>query len=107
YYTKKTHYFQFPDRMQKEILACRIHSFLATLTEVMATAPSTFSRALQSIRKLSHWCNTFEALLILLLTLFVLRIPNLAEPYWYGDEAIYLTIGTALRAGGELYATIV
>lgn len=45
---------------------------------------------------------------MLLLTLvLILRLPNLAEPYWYGDEAIYLTIGTALRHGAVLYQDIV
>jgi len=62
---------------------------------------------MKPVQRLSHWCNTVEASLILLLILLVLRIPNLAEPYWYGDEAIYLTIGTALRHGVELYAGIV
>lgn len=42
-----------------------------------------------------------------LLLLIVLRIPNLFEPYWYGDEAIYLTIGNALNNGAKLYADIV
>ncbi len=46
-------------------------------------------------------------LFILLLLLTILRVPNFAEPYWYGDEGIYLTIGTALREGGKLYTTIV
>lgn len=62
---------------------------------------------MKPVQRLSHWCNTVEASLILLFILFLLRIPNLAEPYWYGDEAIYLTIGTALRQGVELYAGIV
>lgn len=62
---------------------------------------------MHSIKKFSSWCNTVEASLLLLLVLFVLRIPNLAEPYWYGDEAIYLTIGNALRHGVKLYSEIV
>jgi hypothetical protein len=37
----------------------------------------------------------------------VLRIPNFFEPYWYGDEGIYLTIGNALRGGEHLYRDIV
>lgn len=45
--------------------------------------------------------------LVILLVLVVLRIPNFFEPYWYGDEAIYLTIGHALREGSLLYAQIV
>ncbi|NCN82544.1 MAG: hypothetical protein GW947_01125 [Candidatus Pacebacteria bacterium] len=46
-------------------------------------------------------------LFTLLLLLTLLRVPNFAEPYWYGDEGIYLTIGNALREGGKLYTTIV
>ncbi len=43
--------------------------------------------------------------IILAVTLF-LRIPSLFEPYWYGDEAIYLTIGQAIYKGVRLYAQI-
>ncbi len=46
-------------------------------------------------------------LLILLLLVIGLRLPNLFEPYWYGDEGIYLTIGAALRHGARLYVDIV
>jgi hypothetical protein len=36
----------------------------------------------------------------------MLRIPTLFEPYWYGDEGIYLVIGQALNRGVELYKGI-
>src|SRR3989344_59173 len=36
----------------------------------------------------------------------VLRIPSLFEPYWYGDEGIYLTLGQAVRQGLVLYRDI-
>lgn len=39
--------------------------------------------------------------------MLLLRLPNLAEPYWYGDEAIYLTIGVAMRNGATLYKEII
>lgn len=42
-------------------------------------------------------------IIILLLSVFVLRIPSLFEPYWYGDEGIYLTIGMGIRRGLLLY----
>ncbi len=42
-----------------------------------------------------------------LLLLLLLRIPNFFEPYWYGDEGIYLTLGNALRQGRLLYAEII
>ncbi len=66
-----------------------------------------FSVIFQMGRRLHTWCNRYEVPLLLLTLLLLLRIPNLAEPYWYGDEAIYLTIGTGLRHGLLLYRDIV
>ncbi len=46
---------------------------------------------------------------VLITTLFVfflLRLPSLIEPYWYGDEGIYEVIGSALRHGVMLYSGI-
>jgi 4-amino-4-deoxy-L-arabinose transferase-like glycosyltransferase len=37
---------------------------------------------------------------------FLLRLPSLIEPYWYGDEGIYETIGLALTKGRLLYTQI-
>lgn len=37
---------------------------------------------------------------------FLLRLPSLFEPYWYGDEGIYEVIGFALRHGRLLYTGI-
>lgn len=45
-------------------------------------------------------------IILLLLIVFLFRIPSLFEPYWYGDEGIYLTIGQALRKGLVLYRDI-
>ncbi len=42
-----------------------------------------------------------------LILVVLLRLPSLCEPYWYGDEGIYLTIGNGLRQGRVLYAEIV
>lgn len=36
----------------------------------------------------------------------VFRIPNLFEPLWYGDEAIYLTIGQQILRGDLLYVDV-
>ena len=47
-----------------------------------------------------------HALIILLAIVTLLRIPNLFEPYWYGDEGIYLTLGMAVRRGLVLYRDI-
>lgn len=39
--------------------------------------------------------------------LFVfLRLPSLFEPYWYGDEGIYLVLGQGIRKGLTLYSQI-
>ena len=34
---------------------------------------------------------------------FMLRFPSMFEPYWYGDEGIYQSVGLGLRKGGMLY----
>lgn len=47
------------------------------------------------------------SLAVILLAITVLRIPTFFEPYWYGDEGIYLVIGTALNRGAHLYTDIV
>lgn len=36
----------------------------------------------------------------------ILRIPSLFEPYWYGDEAIYLALGEGIRQNLVLYRDI-
>lgn len=45
-------------------------------------------------------------LLIASLVFFLLRLPSLIEPNWYGDEGIYQTIGIALSQGRILYSQI-
>jgi len=42
----------------------------------------------------------------LLFSFFLLRLPSLFEPYWYGDEGIYETIGLSLTKGRILYTEI-
>ncbi len=37
---------------------------------------------------------------------FLLRLPSLIEPYWYGDEGVYEIIGRALNNGRMLYSQI-
>ncbi len=39
-------------------------------------------------------------------TVFFLRLPSLFEPFTYGDEGIYLTLGQAIRRGLVLYRDI-
>jgi hypothetical protein len=61
----------------------------------------------KKLRELDCWLDKVAPILILLLIVLVLRVPNFFEPYWYGDEGIYLTIGNALRNGGSLYQSII
>ena len=46
-------------------------------------------------------------LLTLLIAVFILRIPNFFEPYWYGDEGITLTLGQGISNGLVLYRDII
>lgn len=59
------------------------------------------------LKKIDQRLDQLIPLLILLAIHVILRIPNLFEPHWYGDEAIYLTVGQALNYGQKLYAQIV
>ncbi|MCL4397852.1 hypothetical protein M1403_02365 [Patescibacteria group bacterium] len=45
-------------------------------------------------------------LLVVLGIVLLLRLPSLFEPYWYGDEGIYLALGQAMRRGAVLYRDI-
>ncbi len=45
-------------------------------------------------------------LTLLVILAIGLHIPSLFEPYWYGDEAIYLSVGEGLRQGLLLYRDI-
>lgn len=63
--------------------------------------------AFAAFKRFDKWADQCAGLLALLLILVIIRIPTLFEPYWYGDEAIYLTIGHALRHGEVLYRDIV
>jgi hypothetical protein len=45
-------------------------------------------------------------LLVIIGVIILLRIPSIFEPYWYGDEGVYLTIGQALSRGEVLYRDI-
>jgi len=47
------------------------------------------------------WFVIFTAFLF-----FILRLPSLFEPLWYGDEGIYQVIGTSLNHGKLLYSEI-
>lgn len=51
------------------------------------------------ITKYKYW-------FILFFVFIILRLPSLFEPYWYGDEGVYLTLGMAIRKGLVLYSQI-
>lgn len=64
-------------------------------------------KMLKKIIRLDKFLDHHALLLVLLLLVVALRIPNLTEPYWYGDEGIYLAIGQSLNKGAILYQDIV
>jgi hypothetical protein len=53
-----------------------------------------------------NWGKRHETILLLIILSVLLRLPSLFEPYWYGDEGIYLTLGQALRKGLVWYRDI-
>ncbi len=54
-------------------------------------------------QKITSKIDTPSWLEWLLGTVFLFRIPSFFEPYWYGDETIYLTLGNGIRQGLTLY----
>jgi len=42
---------------------------------------------------------------VILISIFVLRLPSLFEPFWYGDEGIFAAVARNLNFGGTLYLT--
>lgn len=50
--------------------------------------------------------KAFWYLLGISILFFLLRLPSLMEPYWYGDEGIYQVIGMAMHQGSSLYTQI-
>jgi hypothetical protein len=62
---------------------------------------------IKKIKQLDCWLDKIAPILALLLLVLFFRLPNLFEPYWYGDEGIYLTIGNAIKKGVPLYQGII
>lgn len=56
--------------------------------------------------KIRKWHDKHEFLIWIVLAVCLLRIPSLFEPYWYGDEGIYLVLGQALKKGLVWYRDI-
>jgi hypothetical protein len=62
--------------------------------------------ARKRLKQILGTLHTPEWLFILLCIVLVLRIPSFFEPYSYGDEMIYLSLGEAIRRGIPLYSQI-
>ena len=56
-----------------------------------------------SLKKVIDKIHTPLWLTILIAIVIILRIPSFFEPYSYGDESIYLTLGQGIRQGIPLY----
>lgn len=57
----------------------------------------------------SHWIHKIHLpawVVGILALVFILRIPSFFEPYYYGDEMIYLTLGQGVRQGLTLYKDV-
>lgn len=55
---------------------------------------------------MARWIERWEVVFLIFLGVVLVRVPTFFEPYWYGDEAIYLTVGQAMNRGVELYKGI-
>ena len=63
--------------------------------------PKKFAKSAKSVgAHIPHW------LIIILALVLILRIPSFFEPYSYGDETTYLTLGESIRQGNILYRDI-
>jgi 4-amino-4-deoxy-L-arabinose transferase-like glycosyltransferase len=58
------------------------------------------------VKRLDHWLDQHIGVVAGIALVVILRLPSLTEPYWYGDEAMYLAIGNSLRAGAVLYRDV-
>jgi len=56
-----------------------------------------------TLRKIHDLFHIPNWLFFVLFAVVILRIPNFFEPYSYGDETIYLTLGQGIRKGFTLY----
>ncbi|MBP9819734.1 hypothetical protein KBC79_03270 [Candidatus Woesebacteria bacterium] len=73
----------------------------------MPTSHPVLQTFWQKFVRFDHWIEQYRGVAIFLSLVVILRIPTFFEPYWYGDEGIYLTIGNALNQGKILYAEII
>lgn len=61
-------------------------------------------KAFDKLKKVINKIDTPVWLEILFAVIIILRIPSFFEPYNYGDEMIYLTLGQGIRHGIPLYS---
>ena len=66
----------------------------------------SFWNTLHKIGDILHLPDLPNWLLGILALVLILRIPTFFEPYNYGDEMIYLTLGQGIRQGIHLYSGI-
>lgn len=52
-----------------------------------------------------HFIKEHIFLFVILFLIFIMRIPSLFEPFWYGDEGIFAAVARNLNLGGVLYDT--
>lgn len=65
-----------------------------------------FWSRLHKIGDFLHLPDIPNWLLVILSLVFLLRVPSFFEPYFYGDEMVYLTLGQGVRQGLTLYKDI-
>lgn len=66
----------------------------------------SFWNKLHKIGDLLHLPNIPNWLVVILALVFILRVPSFFEPYYYGDEMIYMTLGQGVRQGVSLYDSL-
>jgi len=66
----------------------------------------SFWARLHKIGDFLHLPNIPNWLVVILTLVFILRIPSFFEPYYYGDEMVYLALGQGVRQGVTLYKEI-
>lgn len=65
-----------------------------------------FWNKLHKIAGKLHLPNLPKWLCVILSLVVILRVPTFFEPYYYGDEMVYLTLGQGVRQGLTLYKDI-
>lgn len=66
----------------------------------------SFWARLHKIGDFLHLPDIPNWLIGVLILVFILRIPSFFEPYYYGDEMIYMTLGQGVREGLTLYKDV-